>query len=165
MSILVVRLKNLTKDFAIGFWRPRPVRALDGVTLDVEPGEVLDYLGPNGAGKTTTLKLLMHLSFPNAGDAEILGRPDQDVALLQKGVREMPARWQDLQDIGFVYYWRLQDYQEATRWFQRANAVDGAPLDPAGYTYVLDPRSGRVSVSPQSPLFPLPGAPRPTGAP
>ena len=56
-----VRLRDLTKDFNIGFWRPRPRRALHGVTLDVTAGEVLGYLGPNGAGKTTTLKLLMQL--------------------------------------------------------------------------------------------------------
>ena len=52
---------------------------MDGVTLDVEPGEVLGYLGPNGAGKTTTLKLLMQLIFPTSGGAEILGRPVGDV--------------------------------------------------------------------------------------
>ena len=74
-----VRLRGLTKDFTAGFWRPRPIRALDGVTLDVEPGEVLGYLGPNGAGKTTTLKLLMQLIFPTSGGAEILGRPVGDV--------------------------------------------------------------------------------------
>ena len=74
-----VRLQGLTKDFTAGFWRPRPIRALDGVTLDVEPGEVLGYLGPNGAGKTTTLKLLMQLIFPTSGGAEILGRPVGDV--------------------------------------------------------------------------------------
>jgi ABC-2 type transport system ATP-binding protein len=66
---------DLTKDYAIGFWRKRPYRALDRLTLDVRPGEVFGFLGPNGAGKTTTLKLLMQLVFPTAGRAEILGRP------------------------------------------------------------------------------------------
>lgn len=74
-----VRLQELTKDFTVGFWRPRPVRVLNRVTLDLEPGEVLGYLGPNGAGKTTTLKLLMQLIFPTSGSAEILGRPVGDV--------------------------------------------------------------------------------------
>ena len=75
-----IRLQELTKDFPVGFWRPRPVRALEGVSLDVEPGEVLGFLGPNGAGKTTTLKLLMQLIYPTSGRAEILGRPAGDVA-------------------------------------------------------------------------------------
>jgi ABC-2 type transport system ATP-binding protein len=66
---------ELTKDFAIGFWRKRPYRALDRLTLDVEAGEVFGFLGPNGAGKTTTLKLLMQLVYPTGGYAEILGRP------------------------------------------------------------------------------------------
>ena len=79
MSGSAIRLEGLTKDYAVGFWRPRPVRALDGVSLEVAPGEVLGYLGPNGAGKTTTLKLLMQLIYPTAGRAEILGRPAGDV--------------------------------------------------------------------------------------
>ena len=70
-----IRLDELTKDYAGGFWRKRPFRALDRLTLDVEPGEVLGLLGPNGAGKTTVLKLLMQLIYPTAGRAEILGRP------------------------------------------------------------------------------------------
>src|SRR5512139_2049524 len=70
----------LTKDYKVGFWRPRPYRALDRLTLDVQPGEVFGFLGPNGAGKTTTLKLLMQLIFPTGGRAEILGRPVGDLA-------------------------------------------------------------------------------------
>jgi ABC-2 type transport system ATP-binding protein len=66
---------DLTKDYAVGFWRPRPYRALDRLTLEVEPGEVFGFLGPNGAGKTTTLKLLMQLVYPTSGRAELLGRP------------------------------------------------------------------------------------------
>jgi ABC-2 type transport system ATP-binding protein len=70
---------ELTKDYAIGFWRKRPYRALDRLTLDVAPGEVFGFLGPNGAGKTTTLKLLMQLVHPTSGSAEILGRPLGDL--------------------------------------------------------------------------------------
>src|SRR5436190_5695733 len=70
---------ELTKDYAVGFWRKRPYRALDRLTLGVEQGEVFAFLGPNGAGKTTTLKLLMRLVFPTAGHAEILGRPAGDL--------------------------------------------------------------------------------------
>src|SRR6476646_5981305 len=71
---------ELTKDYAVGFWRPRPYRALDRLTLDVQSGEVFGFLGPNGAGKTTTLKLLMQLVFPTSGRGELLGRPLGDVA-------------------------------------------------------------------------------------
>ena len=70
---------ELTKDYAVGFWRSRPYRALDRLTLEVAPGEVFGFLGPNGAGKTTTLKLLMRLVFPTSGRAEILGKPAGDL--------------------------------------------------------------------------------------
>jgi ABC-2 type transport system ATP-binding protein len=62
---------ELTKDFAVGFWRKRAYRALDSLTLEIEPGEVFGFLGPNGAGKTTTLKLLMQLVFPTSGRSAI----------------------------------------------------------------------------------------------
>ena len=75
-----ISIHDLTKDYAVGFWRKRPYRALDRLTLAIEPGEVFGFLGPNGAGKTTTLKLLMQLTFPTAGRAEILGRPVGHVA-------------------------------------------------------------------------------------
>src|SRR6476646_7604013 len=71
---------ELTKDYAVGFWRPRPYRALDHLTLDVQGGEVFGFLGPNGAGKTTTLKLLMQLVYPTSGRAELLGKPIGDPA-------------------------------------------------------------------------------------
>ncbi len=72
---------DLTKDYAVGFWKKRPYRALDHLTLDVQPGEVFGFLGPNGAGKTTTLKLLMQLVFPTSGQAELLGRPLGDLSV------------------------------------------------------------------------------------
>ncbi|HET7694649.1 MAG TPA: ABC transporter ATP-binding protein [Vicinamibacterales bacterium] len=79
-----IRIRELSKDFYVGFWRPRPYRALDRLSLDVAPGDVFGFLGPNGAGKTTTLKLLMQLVFPTSGDAEILGRPLGDVAVRRR---------------------------------------------------------------------------------
>src|SRR5512145_3448175 len=79
-----IRIDNLTKDYAVGFWRKRPYRALDRLSLEIEPGEVFGFLGPNGAGKTTTLKLLMQLIFPSSGRAEILGRPVGHVATRQR---------------------------------------------------------------------------------
>ena len=76
-----LRTEELTKDYAIGFWRKRPYRALDRLSLAVPRGEVFGFLGPNGAGKTTTLKLLMQLVFPTSGRGEILGRPVGDLAV------------------------------------------------------------------------------------
>ena len=79
-----ISIDNLTKDYQVGFWRKRPYRALDRLSLEVQSGEIFGFLGPNGAGKTTTLKLLMQLIFPSSGRAEILGRPVGDVAARQR---------------------------------------------------------------------------------
>jgi ABC-2 type transport system ATP-binding protein len=79
-----IRIDNLTKDYWTGFWRKRPYRALDRLSLEVQPGEVFGFLGPNGAGKTTTLKLLMQLIYPTSGSAEILGQPLGDVRARQR---------------------------------------------------------------------------------
>jgi ABC-2 type transport system ATP-binding protein len=76
-----IEIDGLTKDYYLGFWRKRPRRALDGLTLRIEEGEVFGFLGPNGAGKTTTLKLLMGLIFPTSGGARILGRQIEDVSM------------------------------------------------------------------------------------
>lgn len=70
-----IEISGLSKDYAVGFWRKRPWRALDRLTLRVERGEVFGFLGPNGAGKTTTLKILTGLIFPTEGTATILGIP------------------------------------------------------------------------------------------
>jgi ABC-2 type transport system ATP-binding protein len=82
--VSAIRTRALSKDYYVGFWRPRPYRALDTLTLDVPEGSVFGFLGPNGAGKTTTLKLLMQLVFPTSGEAEILGRPVGDVGVRRR---------------------------------------------------------------------------------
>ena len=79
-----IRIEDLTKDYWVGFWRKRPYRALERLSLEVQGGEIFGFLGPNGAGKTTTLKLLMQLIFPTSGRAEILGRPVGDVSARQR---------------------------------------------------------------------------------
>jgi len=79
--MLALEIENLTKDYTVGFWRKRPVRALDGLNLQVGSGEAFGFLGPNGAGKTTTLKILMRLIYPTAGEARILGRPLDDMQM------------------------------------------------------------------------------------
>jgi ABC-2 type transport system ATP-binding protein len=68
------------------------VRAVDGVDLTIAPGEVVALLGPNGAGKSTTIDILLGLSRPDAGDAQLFGRSPREAisaglvgAMLQSG--------------------------------------------------------------------------------
>ena len=63
---VAIRTEDLTRSFPSGV-------ALDGLTLDVEQGEVLALLGPNGAGKTTTVRLLNGILEADRGHAEVLG--------------------------------------------------------------------------------------------
>ena len=77
----VVEIENLTKDYEVGFLRKRKVRALDGLSLTVNQGEIFGFLGANGAGKTTTLKLLMTLIFPTTGTARILSHDIANVSM------------------------------------------------------------------------------------
>jgi tetratricopeptide (TPR) repeat protein len=55
------------------------------------------------------------------------GRPDQAIALLNKGIAAQPDKWQYFHDIAFVYYWRLRDLTAAADWFHRAAAQPNAP--------------------------------------
>jgi tetratricopeptide (TPR) repeat protein len=55
------------------------------------------------------------------------GRPDLAIKLLEKGIRETPEQWEYYLDIGFVYYWQLQDYKKAAEWFQRGGELPNGP--------------------------------------
>jgi ABC-2 type transport system ATP-binding protein len=62
----IISVQGLTKRFG-------SFSAVDGVTFDVYPGDIVGYLGPNGSGKTTTIRILCGLLHPTAGSASVLG--------------------------------------------------------------------------------------------
>lgn len=55
------------------------------------------------------------------------GRPDLAIALLERAIANDAARWEYMEDIGFVHYWWLHDYDQAAAWFKRASEQPGAP--------------------------------------
>src|SRR3954451_5277058 len=77
-----IELRSLVKSFP-----PRrgskdaEVRAVDGIDLRIEPGEVVAFLGPNGAGKTATLDMVLGLTEPTSGTAEVFGRRPREAVV------------------------------------------------------------------------------------
>lgn len=99
-----IQIEGLTKHYEVGFLKKRVVHALDGLSLSVEPGQVMGLLGPNGAGKSTTIKLLLNLIRPTAGKALLFGMEPSDArARSQVGfLPENPAPYEYLTGEEFV---------------------------------------------------------------
>jgi ABC-2 type transport system ATP-binding protein len=110
----VIHARGLVQTFPTRQGRQKSeVRAVDGVDLDVDEGEVVGFLGPNGAGKTTTLRMLTTLLKPTAGTATVAGydvvRESEDVRrsigyVSQAGAAFSGARAGDeVMDHGMLY--------------------------------------------------------------
>jgi ABC-2 type transport system ATP-binding protein len=128
----VIEINNLTKDYEVGFWRKRKVRALDGLSLSIDGGQIFGFLGANGAGKTTTLKLLMRLIFPTDGNARILGHDIQDVSMHQRigYLPENPYFYDYLTAREFLDYCaQIFGYPAATRRKRAADLLARVKLD------------------------------------
>ncbi len=71
----VAEFDNVVKEYPVGLLRRKTIRAVAGVSLRIEPGEVLALLGPNRAGKSTLVKLLLSLGRPTSGRVLRFGEP------------------------------------------------------------------------------------------
>ncbi len=71
MQTLAVDLRRVTKKFG-------PVTAVDDLTLQIQPGEIVAFLGPNGAGKTSTIDMILGLSHPTTGAVAVYGSKPHD---------------------------------------------------------------------------------------
>jgi ABC-2 type transport system ATP-binding protein len=87
----VVHVEDVVKAFG-------PIRALDGVSLAVQPGEIYGLLGPNGSGKTTLIRMLVGLVEADAGRIEVLGHAMPDLAVLAEVgyMTQAPALYEEL---------------------------------------------------------------------
>ncbi|MEW5991722.1 MAG: ABC transporter ATP-binding protein [Chloroflexota bacterium] len=93
MSAPVLRLRDVQRHYQMG---GTPVPALDGVSLDVGPGEFIAILGPSGSGKSTMMNILGCLDRPTAGSYELAGTPV--AALDDDGLAQLRSR-----TIGFIF--------------------------------------------------------------
>jgi ABC-2 type transport system ATP-binding protein len=75
----MLEANGLSKTYKVGFWG-RKLKALNGLTLKVEKGEIFGLVGPNGAGKSTAIKMFLGIVRPTAGSASIDGHPVGSVA-------------------------------------------------------------------------------------
>lgn len=134
--MLAIETIDLSKDYLVGFWRKRPRRALDRLSLKVEAGEVFGLLGPNGAGKTTTLKILMGLAFPTAGVARLFERDPRLISAHQKigYLPENPSFYDHLTAQEFMTYAASLFGLSGTARFQRIKEL----LEQAGLSGSAD---------------------------
>src|SRR5581483_8732833 len=98
MAPPAIETKGLHKTYKVGFFRNKQVRALQGLDLTVEQGQVYGLIGPNGAGKSTTIKILMDLVQASSGAARLFGIDvrERDARRLVGFVPENPAPYEYL---------------------------------------------------------------------
>ena len=139
-NLLYVRSPETMKRLALSYdslladvYWIRAVQYYGGTRLSTDPNKRYDLLFPL-LDLTTSLDDRFNIAYyygstflaeaPPGGP----GRPDLAIALLEKGLRAQPEKWEFAQWIGFVHYWWRQDYQQAAAWFSRAAEFPGAPI-------------------------------------
>ena len=135
MPVAAIEIDNLTKDYPYGFLHLKKRRSLEGLSMQVETGEVFGFLGPNGAGKSTTIKLLVGLIFPEAGTARILGKPITDIEMHRDigYLPEQPYFYDYLTAAEMLdYFARFHDLTAADRRERVARMLKKVGLETAG---------------------------------
>ena len=123
----MIEIKNLTKRFAHH-------TAVDGLSFQVQQGEVLGFLGPNGAGKSTTMKMLTGFLAPTSGTASILGFDIQsDTLKAQQQIGYLPEGapcYGDMTVRGFLeFIAEVRGYRGAEKKQRVQRAVEQVELD------------------------------------
>ena len=130
-----IQIQNLHKHFG-------DVRAVDGVDLSVQAGEIFSLLGPNGAGKSTTISMLACLLEPTEGDAEVMGHSVTREPMAVKGaigvVPQEIALYEDLSARENLTFWGKMVGLRGAELAQRVDEV----LEIIGLT---DRQTGRVA--------------------
>jgi ABC-2 type transport system ATP-binding protein len=112
-----VEILDLVKEFHTSF-RRKPLRAVDGVTIRIMPGEVYGLIGPNGSGKSTTMKALLGLVAPTSGQCAIFGKDSLKV--------------DSRNDVGFLpenpYFYKHLSGEETLNFYGKLCGIGGRRL-------------------------------------
>jgi ABC-2 type transport system ATP-binding protein len=131
---IAIQVSNLHKSFG-------EIQAVQGISFDVQPGEIFGLLGPNGAGKTTTISMLATLLRPDEGDALVMGHSVRHDPMAVKSVLGVVpqeiALYEDLSARENLTFWGKMYGLRGAKLRQRVNQV----LDLIGLS---DRANGRV---------------------
>ena len=112
-----VEIRQLVKEFRTSF-RREPLRAVDDVSITIQPGEIYGLIGPNGSGKSTTMKALLGLIAPTSGHCAIFGKDSLKV--------------DSRDDVGFLpenpYFYKHLTGAETLRFYGKLCGLSGKTL-------------------------------------
>ena len=138
----IISVRDLTKIYTVHgkkglFTREtKKIRALDGVSFDIEEGELLGYIGPNGAGKSTTVKILSGILVPDSGKCTV------------GGLCPWKDRVRHASRIGVVFGQRSQLWWDLPVVDSFTLLRDIYRISPADYKSSLDELTGRLNLEP-----------------
>jgi ABC-2 type transport system ATP-binding protein len=113
----VVAVQSLTKIFK-DFWMRDRARAVDGVSFEINRGEIFGLLGPNGSGKSTTIKVLLGLLKPTSGRVAVFGKLPSDVTI-KKRIGYLPEE---------SYLYQFLNARETLEYYGRLFGITGEVL-------------------------------------
>ncbi len=134
----MIRVRDLVKTFG-------QTRAVDGISFDVEKGEILGFLGPNGAGKTTTLRVLACFHPATSGSASVAGHDVfKDPVAVRRAIGYLPENVPLYQDLRVEEYLSYRAALKGVARSERRSAV-GRAMERCGVTEVRRKLVGNVS--------------------
>lgn len=133
----MIRFEGVTKEYrGTGGAFARPIRALDGVSLRVEPGECVGLVGLNGAGKSTLLRVLLGYARPTSGEVEVDGLAPR-AYVERHGVAYVPER------VAIPGWWTTRGALEAYAALGDLGADTAGRVDAALHRLGLEPLADR----------------------
>jgi ABC-2 type transport system ATP-binding protein len=142
-TVPVIEVENLVK-------RYDGVPAVDGVSFDVERGEIFAILGPNGAGKTTAVESIAGLRQPDGGRISVLGLdPSKDIAALRKvlGIQLQESQMPDRIEVWEALDLYASFYEDPADWSELLDRLGLAQKRDSRYAKLSGGQKQRLSIA------------------